>query len=174
MVTKKKKNPVSIEFLIEMLASVQSALKSIEKESSEKTEALGELSENIIIIGEMLKNLHGQKAHDSDKIASIENQIRLLQSEIKSDDIKEIKYAIQNLSSNLLELKAIETTKKELGTTENKKWKILSFLQDLVNGFGNLKSILLIVLVIFILIVSVFFDPNAFDIFIDIVKKLVA
>lgn len=176
----KKESPVSVEFLIQTLASVQSALTSIEKESSAKTETLGELSENIMLLSEMLKNLHDQRIKDSEKLLELQSQIKILQTEIqvlnKEADIKEIKYTLQQTNSNLLELKAIESTKKDLqkGNGGKNQSKVLTFFHDLLSNLSQIKTIVIAVLLIIILITSVFFGPDAVHILIDIVKKMVS
>ena len=173
----KKSEPVSVEFLIGTLASVQSALTSIAKESTAKTDALGALSENLNIMSEMLKNLHDQRIHDSEKVVEMSNQIKILQSQLENnDDVKEIKYSIQQLSKDLLELKTVEITKKKLNepAVDKKKWKLFAFIQDVLGGLNHLKSILIIVLLIIILITSIFFGPDAVSVMMDIVKKMIS
>jgi chromosome segregation ATPase len=177
--TTKKREPVSIEFLIDLIASTQASLKNFERESTDQAEALSDLNENIAIMSEMLKNLHIQKTKDTEKIVELANQLKILQTETrllnKDDDLKEIKYTIQQLNANVSELKTIEQTKNsfnEKAPVEKKKWKPLVFLQELISGLNNLKVIVLVVLLIIILITSIFFGPDAVDIIIDVAKKL--
>jgi hypothetical protein len=179
--TTKKSEPVSIEFLIDLIASTQASLKNFERESIDQAEALSALSDNITIMGEMLKNLHVQKNRDAEKIIELGNQIKILQTETrllnKDDDLKEIKYALQQLNTNLSELKTIEQTKdalKEKAPVEKKKWKPLAFLQELISGLNNLRVIVMVVLLIVILITSIFFGPDAVSIIIEMAKKLFA
>lgn len=179
--TTKRRGPVSIEFLIDLIASTQSSLKNFERESTDAAEALSALNENMTIMGEMLKNLHVQKAKDAEKIVELANQLRILQTETrllnKDDDLKEIKYTLQQLNASVSELKTIEQTKdslKEKAPVEKKKWKPLAFLQELITGLNSLKVIVLVVLLIVILITSIFFGPEAVGVIIEMAKKLFA
>lgn len=190
---KKPKKPtkaqtVSNEFLIHTLASIQSALTSIDKEASAKTEALNAVLDNINGMSDMMKLFHEQNIRDATKILELDSEIRDLRTESRllnsGDDIKEIKYKLdkisdeklQKISDDLLSLKTIKETKEEIKNEsvdeDHKKWNVLTFFKDLIAGINNVKTILIIVLVIIMFVASLVYGPSVIQIFLDILKKI--
>lgn len=181
-----KAQTVSNEFLIHTLASIQAALTSIDKEASAKTEALNAVLENINSMADMMKLFHDQNGKDAAKIIELDSEIRALRTEARllnnGDDIKEIKYKLekindeklQGISNDILALKTIKETKEQLKNSDEgpKKWNIFTFLKELVAGLNNVKTILLIVLVIIMLVASLIYGPSVIQTFIDILKKI--
>jgi len=183
-VKKAKKKPtnrvgVSTDFLVQTLASIQSALISIDKQSTAQTEALVGVSENINIVAEMMKHFHEQNIRDGEKINSLEFKIQVLHSDLQllnnDSDIKEIKFAIQKAEANLSELKTIKQVKDNFERDkdiEKGQWNFVTFIKDLVSGLNNVKTILMVVLIIIMLIASLIYGPSVIQIFLDILKKL--
>jgi hypothetical protein len=190
MVAKKtktvKKDPISTEFLIQTLASIQAALSSIDKESVSKTEALNAVLDNINSMADMMKFFHDQNLHDANKLVQLSSDITDLRSDIKlivyNDDIKEIKYALQELNKNLAELKVVKQTKEEIMEDEkakeakkgegkdDKKFNFFSFIKKAIEILSNLKTILIVVLIIILLVGSLFYGPSVIQTFLEIFK----
>lgn len=184
-----RKSTVSTEFLVQTLASIQSALASIDKESSAKTEALGAVLDNINGMAEMMKLFHDQNIRDANKILELDGEIRALRTETRllnsGDDIKEIKYKIekmsdeklQKISDDILAMKTARETKAEIKNQEDndgpKRWNLFTFFKDLATGLNNVKTILIVVLVIIMLIASLLFGPSVIQTFVDILKNVI-
>lgn len=180
-------DPISIEFLVNTLASVQTALSNIDKETSEKTEALYAISETISTISENLKSINESTIREDDKINSLiqevkvltvtldksalqlENTFEILSNE-KNSDLKEIKYALQDLNKNFVALVA-GLKSREPAKEEKKGW--LKALIQIVNGIKNLKLIVLIVLMITVLVFTIFYGTDAAGLLWEFFKKLI-
>ena len=175
-----KQDGITTEFLIQTLASIQSALSSIDKESSAKTEALGAVLENINGMADMMKHFHDVNTADSAKIVELGSVIKTLQAHLAGadTDLKEIKYSIQKLSDNLIELKTIKQTREELKeeikadkkNEEPKKFSFFAFIKKFVEILSNLKTILIVALIIILLVASLFYGPSVIQIFLEIFK----
>ena len=180
MVAKKKKptkkDYASTEFLIQTLASIQFALSSIAKESSAKTDALDAVLENIKSMADMMKHFHDVNAAATSKIVELESVIRNLETRLLAadTDLKEIKYAVQKVNENLFELKTVQQTKEEIKAAdkaEPKKFNFITFVRKIVEALSNVKTILIIVLVIVLLVASLLYGPGVVQTFIDVFKE---
>jgi len=184
---RRKTDPVSIEFLVNTLANVQSALSNIDKETSEKTEAILAISENLNSITNMLKSMNDSNIREDDKINEIireakvlrvsldktalqlENTFSILANE-KNSDLKEIKYSLQDLNKNFI---ALVSELKARNSEPEEKVGVLQNVLDFLNGLKNLKIILIVICLIISLLLTVLYGPDAAEIIIGFVKKLV-
>jgi len=174
-----KKETTSTEFLIQTLASIQSALSSIDKESTAKTEALNAVLENINSMADMMKHFHDVNTADSAKIVELGGIIKTLEAHLDGadTDLKEIKYAIQEVNKNLLELKIIKQTKEEVEKNqeeekkeEPKKLNLFGLFKKVLEILSNLKTIAIVVLIIVLLIASLIYGPSVLQTFFEIFK----
>ena len=177
-----KKETISTEFLIQTIASIQSALSSIDKESTAKTEALSAVLENINSMAETMKHFRDSNTTDSAKIAELVGLIKTLEAHLDGadTDLKEVKYAIQKLNENVLELKTVKNTKEDVEqrqaeedkkkSEEPKKLNLFGLFKKAVEILSNLKTILLVVLIIVLLIASLIYGPSVLQTFFEIFK----
>lgn len=160
-----RKEFLSEEFFLNTFVKLQVTLASLEKDSEQKSELLHAITDNLTAIAYNIKEIKERdgKVEESltrilDRLEKINSSILLIEAKIESNtvqsdaDIKEIKYAVQNLGSSLLVLK---TEKKAKGSDENFNSKKLSITELLSNSWEAIKNVKLIIMIIFLIFLIV-------------------
>ena len=181
-----EQSPVSVEFLVDTLAGLRSALTSIEKESSDKTDAVYEISETLKIFTEHLKSINRRTVKTEERLEKIESAVKALGTYIEAsnaiqdkffdtvqdglgDHLKEIKYAIQELNKAVLK----EKSKKVEEPKKKKKQSWGKWIIELARGIKNLNNIVIILFLILLILLFVFLGSDAVDVILGIVRKII-
>jgi len=99
----------------------------------------------------------------------LENTFSILANE-KNSDLKEIKYTLQSLNTNFVALVSEMRAKRTKPTEKRGGFKSVI---DFLNGLKNLKIILIVICLIVALLLTVLYGPDAAEIIIGFVKKIV-
>ena len=158
------------EFLLETIVSLRETLSSLEKDTKEKTDLFWDISDNLKGIKFNLQDIKNRteanEKHFSDLkefVSALNHQVDSLFDNIdmRDDDIKthiqEVKYTLQQIKDSLTAGLAKCDAKKE---KTKKKYDLLMFFNDLWDFAKNIKAILTIVFLIFIVLISVLFGQD--------------
>jgi chromosome segregation ATPase len=141
-----EKSPISIEYLIELISSIKSALSNIDNCNNQYSQVLSEISENITVLSELNKRQTQDQKMMMMKYDSMVKSLDNLASEIKLSN-QQIIMSHEKLQSNLdlmVGLKkndiekiesAIEQLKLDTRYLRQKEEKI-----SLVNKIENMKQ----------------------------------
>ena len=159
-----RKDPIFDEFLFKTIVSLKTTLISIEKDSDEKTDLLHDLADSMTAVAFNMKDMKERSTKNNDdhtKIMELVEKMRgrldLVEVKLESENtqinenVKEIKYAVQQFEKLLIEMKALKTVKIANEDTR-KKFDILGLMEDLWGAIKNVKMILLAILAIALLV----------------------
>jgi hypothetical protein len=179
------------EFFLNTFVKLQITLSSLERDSVEKSELLHSITDNLTAIAYNIKDV---KDRDSDvqdllkeiltRLEGLNNRLMLVEAKMESNtvsgdaDIKEIKYAVQNLNSALIVLKTEKKVREKESKEENsenspkKKLDVLELLKNVWEAIKNLRLIAIITFIIIMVVAALLGYSDVWTILPKLIGKL--
>jgi septal ring factor EnvC (AmiA/AmiB activator) len=182
--SEKNADLIMSEFLFKTIVSLQVTLSTISKDLDQKTDLLHEVTDSLTAmtynmkeVRDKLESKDNNNKHFQASIDDMSQHIKLLEAKFESDNshlqvhVKEIKYAIQELSNSMIELR----TEKRVKTTpedSSKKFDLLEMLGKVWEAIKNVKTISYIILVLALIIAYTINGSSFFPELLKIIKGL--
>ena len=173
------------EFLFKTLVSLQVTLSTISKDLEQKTEVMHDMTDSLTAITYNMKEVREKLEQRCDEclyknsvggdVQIIRDKIQLLEVKFESDNtqlqghVKEMKYAIQQLSDSLIELKMEKKIKLVEEVKEKKKF---DFGEMVSNAWGTVKGVRTIFYILLAIVIMLAYMFGGNQIIVELFKLI--
>lgn len=171
------------EFLFKTIVSLQVTLSTISKDLEQKTDLLHDVTNNLTAITYNMKEVRDRLEKKDDNnvdfkgcVDDLGKRLQLIEVKFESDNVamqghvKEIKYAIQQLSDSLIE---IRTEKRVKDSGSEKKFDVMDMMGKTWEAIKNVKMIFYVLLCIALLVSMLIHDHGIITEIFTLIKSLI-